>query len=163
RKHLANGKLDKAWPKVSSAAAKVKWGFDFLNWWMDQLEKGSKRAEAGIKVSAALAALVVAAPLELGILGTMAVASVGEGAQQGTTLALKGADDAARTRFVDALAHFGIGFSWGGYESLVVPSDPQTIRTAVAWTDPDPLVRLSIGLEDPADLIADLERGFAAL
>ncbi len=76
---------------------------------------------------------------------------------------LKGVDEAARTRFVDALAHFGIGFSWGGYESLVVPSDPAAIRTAVAWTDPDPLVRLSIGLEDSADLIADLERGLAAL
>lgn len=76
---------------------------------------------------------------------------------------LKGADDAARVRFIDALTLFGIGFSWGGYESLVVPSDPATIRTAVPWTDPDPLVRLSIGLEDPADLIADLERGFAAL
>lgn len=93
RKHLAAGKLDKAWPKISSAAAKVKWGYDFLNWWMDQLEKGAKRAEAGIKVSAALAALVVAAPLELGVLGTMAVATAGEGAQQGTTLALKGIDD----------------------------------------------------------------------
>ncbi|HWV61649.1 MAG TPA: cystathionine beta-lyase [Sphingopyxis sp.] len=76
---------------------------------------------------------------------------------------LKGADEAARTRFIDSLAHFGIGFSWGGYESLVVPSDPQTIRTATRWTDPDPLVRLSIGLEDPVDLIADLERGFAAM
>ncbi|HWW59375.1 MAG TPA: cystathionine beta-lyase [Sphingopyxis sp.] len=76
---------------------------------------------------------------------------------------LKGADEAARTRFIDALSAFGIGFSWGGYESLVVPSDPATIRTTVAWTDPDPLVRLSVGLEDPADLIADLERGFAAM
>ena len=76
---------------------------------------------------------------------------------------LKGADEAARTRFIDALAHFGIGFSWGGYESLVVPSDPAGIRTATAWTDSDPLVRLSIGLEDPADLIAALERGFAAM
>ena len=76
---------------------------------------------------------------------------------------LKGADEAARTRFIDSLTHFGIGFSWGGYESLVVPSDPQTIRTATRWTDPDPLVRLSIGLEDPADLIADLERGLAAM
>lgn len=76
---------------------------------------------------------------------------------------LKGVDEAARTRFIDALSHFGIGFSWGGYESLVVPSDPQNIRSAVAWTDPDPLVRLSIGLEDPDDLIADLERGFAAV
>ena len=76
---------------------------------------------------------------------------------------LKGADEAARTRFIDSLVHFGIGFSWGGYESLVVPSDPATIRTATRWTDPDPLVRLSIGLEDPADLIADLERGLAAM
>ncbi|SKB37999.1 cystathionine beta-lyase [Sphingopyxis flava] len=76
---------------------------------------------------------------------------------------LKGADDAARARFIDALQHFGIGFSWGGYESLVVPSDPGTIRTATAWTDADALVRLSIGLEDPADLIADIERGFGAM
>ncbi len=76
---------------------------------------------------------------------------------------LKGAHEAGRTRFIDSLTHFGIGFSWGGYESLVVPSDPATIRTATQWTDPDPLVRLSIGLEDPADLIADLERGFAAV
>ena len=64
---------------------------------------------------------------------------------------------------IDDLDHFGIGFSWGGYESLVVPSDPAKIRTATSWTDSDPLVRLSIGLEDPADLIADLERGFVAL
>jgi len=76
---------------------------------------------------------------------------------------LKGADDAARARFIDALAHFGIGFSWGGYESLAVPADPGAIRSATDWTDRDPLVRLSIGLEDPADLIADLERGFAAM
>lgn len=74
---------------------------------------------------------------------------------------LKAADIAARTRFIDALTLFGIGFSWGGYESLVVPSNP--VRTAAAWTDPDPLIRLSIGLEDPADLIVDLERGFAAI
>lgn len=76
---------------------------------------------------------------------------------------LKGADEAARTRFIDALDHFGIGFSWGGYESLVVPSNPADIRTATVWSDPDPLVRLSVGLEDPADLIADLARGLAAL
>lgn len=76
---------------------------------------------------------------------------------------LKGADDAGRARFVDTLAHFGIGYSWGGYESLVVPCDPAGLRSATAWTDPDPLVRLSVGLEDPADLIADLARGFAAI
>ncbi|WP_338427160.1 cystathionine beta-lyase [Sphingopyxis kveilinensis] len=76
---------------------------------------------------------------------------------------LKGADEGARTRFVDSLSHFGIGFSWGGYESLIVPADPASLRTATRWSDPDPLVRVSIGLEDPADLIADLERGFAAM
>lgn len=76
---------------------------------------------------------------------------------------LQGADEGGRTRFIEALAHFGIGFSWGGYESLVVPSNPADIRTATTWTDPDPLLRLSIGLEDPDDLIADLARGFAAM
>ncbi|MBB6426761.1 cystathionine beta-lyase [Sphingopyxis sp. JAI128] len=76
---------------------------------------------------------------------------------------LKGADDAGRVRFIEALSLFGIGFSWGGYESLVVPSNPAEIRTATTWSDPDPLVRLSIGLEDAADLIADLERGLAAI
>ncbi len=82
---------------------------------------------------------------------------------------LKGGDAAARARFIDALALFGIGYSWGGFESLVVPVDPAPIRAVTPW----PLagmdaadrfgVRLSIGLEDPADLIADLERGFAAI
>lgn len=90
RRLLEKGQLERAWKHVSTAASKVKWGADFLNWWMDQLETGSKRAEAGIKVSAALATLVVAAPVEVGILGTMAVAAVGEGSMQGTNLALKG-------------------------------------------------------------------------
>ena len=76
---------------------------------------------------------------------------------------LKGADTPARARFIDALAHFGIGYSWGGYESLVVTADPASLRTAVPWTDPDPLVRLSIGLEDVGDLLADLERALGAI
>jgi cystathionine beta-lyase len=64
---------------------------------------------------------------------------------------------------------FGIGYSWGGYESLVIPFDPARARSATSWPPPawDPAdrwgVRLSIGLEDPADLIADLERGLAAM
>lgn len=65
--------------------------------------------------------------------------------------------------FLNALELFGLGFSWGGYESLAIPCDPQLRRTA---TEPDfggKLIRLSIGLEDPEDLIADLENGFAAL
>ncbi len=82
---------------------------------------------------------------------------------------LKAGSPGARARFIDALELFGIGFSWGGYESLVIPVDPARARSATAWppagTSPDDKlgVRLSIGLEDPADLIGDLERGFAAM
>ncbi|MCW1430549.1 cystathionine beta-lyase [Novosphingobium sp. JCM 18896] len=81
----------------------------------------------------------------------------------------KGGDAQARARFVDALTLFGIGYSWGGYESLVVPVDPAPIRAVTPWPPAgwDPAdrfgLRLAIGLEDPRDLIADLERGFAAL
>ena len=74
---------------------------------------------------------------------------------------LAGAGEAERAAFIDALQRFGIGFSWGGYESLAVPADP--VRSL---SRPDPggaIVRLHIGLEDPGDLIADLDRGFAAL
>ncbi len=77
---------------------------------------------------------------------------------------LAGADDAMRVRFVDALRHFGIGFSWGGFESLVLPIDPARIRgTGKMWGGGGPLVRLHIGLEDPADLIADLTQAFAKM
>ena len=74
--------------------------------------------------------------------------------------ALREGIESSRAAFIDALQLFGIGFSWGGYESLAVPADP-----ARSATTPDfggALVRLHIGLEDPADLIADLEGGFAA-
>ena len=71
-------------------------------------------------------------------------------------------DDAARVRLVDSLRHFGIGFSWGGFESLALPIDPERIRTAVPWNPPGKMIRLQIGLEEPADLIADLSRGLAA-
>ena len=80
----------------------------------------------------------------------------------------KGKDSAARDAFIDALSLFGIGYSWGGFESLATPIDPASIRTASAWPLPgmdaaDRFgVRLSIGLEAPADLIADIERGLAA-
>ncbi len=70
-------------------------------------------------------------------------------------------DRAGRVRIVDALALFGIGFSWGGFESLALPIDPAPIRTATRWQTPGLLIRLHIGLEDPADLIADLERALA--
>jgi cystathionine beta-lyase len=63
--------------------------------------------------------------------------------------------------FVDALTLFGIGASWGGYESLVSLARPEKIRTAVPWRAEGPLVRFYVGLEDPADLIADLDAAFA--
>ncbi len=64
---------------------------------------------------------------------------------------------------IDALELFGIGSSWGGFESLAIRADPTRARTATRWNPGGPLVRLHIGLEDPDDLIADLERGFARL
>ena len=80
-----------------------------------------------------------------------------------TFLLAEGIDDAARCRMIDALELFGIGYSWGGFESLALPVDPARIRTATRWPQERLAVRLSIGLEDPRDLIADLERGFVAM
>lgn len=76
---------------------------------------------------------------------------------------LRGASAAERDGWVDALVdkgagHFGLGYSWGGYESLAIPVDP--VRTASERRYDGALVRLHIGLEDPADLIADLARAF---
>jgi cysteine-S-conjugate beta-lyase len=72
---------------------------------------------------------------------------------------LNGGGDAARSALIDGLELFGIGFSWGGFESLVIPADPEKLRSAVPWAAEGPLVRLHIGLEDPDDLIADLRAG----
>jgi cystathionine beta-lyase len=52
---------------------------------------------------------------------------------------------------------FGLGYSWGGFESLVAPSHPH--RRAASWNEPVPGIRLHIGLEDADDLIADLDAG----
>ncbi len=82
---------------------------------------------------------------------------------------LRGRDEAARARFVDSLELFGIGYSWGGFESLVVPFDAGRARTATAWPPArwrveDRLgIRLSIGLEAAEDLMSDLDRAFAAM
>jgi cysteine-S-conjugate beta-lyase len=65
--------------------------------------------------------------------------------------------------FLDALRLFGMGFSWGGYESLVVPFDCTNYRTATTWAPGGPALRFHIGLEAVADLKADLGRGFEAL
>jgi cystathionine beta-lyase len=70
---------------------------------------------------------------------------------------------AAVNAFLDELALFGIGASWGGFESLAIPFDCTPIRTATRWAPGGPTVRFHIGLESVDDLIGDLERGFAAL
>ena len=72
---------------------------------------------------------------------------------------LNGGDEASRAALIDGLRHFGIGYSWGGFESLAIPVDPARHRTATTCDFAGPLVRLQIGLEDPADLIADLAAG----
>jgi cystathionine beta-lyase len=64
---------------------------------------------------------------------------------------------------IEGLELFGLGASWGGYESLVLPFDAAKTRSATIWAPEGPTVRLHIGLEDVADLKADLEAGFARL
>jgi cysteine-S-conjugate beta-lyase len=75
---------------------------------------------------------------------------------------LQPAPPAAVDAFLDALSLFGLGFSWGGFESLAISCDHQLVIRDVQRDYGGPLMRLHIGLEDPADLIADLERGLAA-
>jgi len=72
---------------------------------------------------------------------------------------MDGGDDAAIAAFIDGLELFGIGYSWGGFESLALPVDPAPDRTATEWRSEGPVIRLNIGLEDPDDLIADLAKG----
>jgi cysteine-S-conjugate beta-lyase len=78
-------------------------------------------------------------------------------------IVFKPAPQAAVHAFLDALTLFGIGASWGGFESLAIPFDCTTFRTVTPWAPGGPTVRLHIGLEDVDDLIEDLECGFAAL
>jgi cystathionine beta-lyase len=70
---------------------------------------------------------------------------------------------AAVAAMLDGMKLFAMGFSWGGYESLIVPTYPAKLRTATEWRAPGPSLRLHAGLEDADDLIADLEQGFARL
>jgi len=76
-------------------------------------------------------------------------------------LVLKPASDAAVAAFVDGLQHFGIGYSWGGFESLIVPAHIR--RSARAFAAEGPVWRIHAGLEDAGDLIADLEKGLNRL
>ena len=68
---------------------------------------------------------------------------------------------AAADALLDSLSLFSIGYSWGGFESLAMIADPKPVRSATSWEVDGHLVRLHIGLEDPSDLISDLEEGFA--
>jgi cystathionine beta-lyase len=76
---------------------------------------------------------------------------------------LRPAPKAAVDAFVNGLSHFGIGFSWGGFESLVLPFDCTAYRTATTWAPEGPALRFSVGLEDIEDLKADLDAGFMRL
>lgn len=76
---------------------------------------------------------------------------------------LQPAPEAAVDAMLDELRLFGMGYSWGGYESLVIPFDCARYRTATKWNPGGPALRFQIGFEDVEDLKEDLERGFAAL
>ncbi|MGH6749380.1 MAG: cystathionine beta-lyase [Methyloceanibacter sp.] len=76
---------------------------------------------------------------------------------------LKPASHAALAAMLDGLSLFGMGYSWGGFESLILPFDPRDYRTATTWEAEGPALRLHVGLEDVDDLKADLEAGFARL
>ena len=79
------------------------------------------------------------------------------------SVVLKPASQKAVYAFMDALSLFGMGYSWGGFESLVIAFDCAEYRTATAWAPGGPTLRFHIGLEDAGDLVADLEQGFAAM
>ncbi|MBO0334555.1 cystathionine beta-lyase [Sneathiella sp. CAU 1612] len=79
------------------------------------------------------------------------------------SIRLKEVPKAALAAFLDDLELFGMGYSWGGYESLVILADPTSYRTATTWDNTNPLLRLHIGLEAVDDLIADLKSGFDRL
>ncbi|WP_029004592.1 cystathionine beta-lyase [Azorhizobium doebereinerae] len=79
------------------------------------------------------------------------------------SLILKPVPEAAVATFFDALKLFGMGYSWGGFESLAIPFDCSDYRTATRWQAEGPAVRLHIGLEAPADIIADLDQALAKM
>ncbi len=78
-------------------------------------------------------------------------------------LVLRPTSSLALKAFFNTLRHFGMGFSWGGFESLCIHVHPEKNRSATRWSEEGPVLRIHAGLEDPADLIADLERAFGAM
>jgi cystathionine beta-lyase len=78
------------------------------------------------------------------------------------SIVLKPASQKAVDALLDTVKLFGMGYSWGGFESLIIPFDCSAYRTATKWSPGGPTLRLHIGLEHVDDLKADLDRGFAA-
>jgi len=78
------------------------------------------------------------------------------------SIVLRPAPKQAVDALLDALKLFGMGYSWGGFESLIIPFDCDGYRPATQWAPGGPALRLHIGLENVEDLKADLELGFAA-
>ena len=79
------------------------------------------------------------------------------------SVVLQPVSDAAVSAMLNGFSLFGLGFSWGGYESLVIPFDCSTYRTATKWEPGGPTIRLQVGLEDIEDLKSDLAQGFERL
>ena len=83
------------------------------------------------------------------------------------TLVEDRSSEAHLAALLDHREHFGMGFSWGGFESLLIPVSPETLRSATPWPKPGrpqgQTLRIHVGLEDPDDLIADLAEGFARM
>ena len=86
-----------------------------------------------------------------------------EGASSLFGLAMHTTEEAAVARMVNGLELFHIGSSWGGYESLVAYNRMPIPRNVIPWTETPFLLRMHIGLEDPDDLVADLEAGLERL
>src|SRR5437773_1784323 len=78
------------------------------------------------------------------------------------SMILKPVTQSAVDAFLNALTLFGLGYSWGGFESLMIQFDCSEYRTATRWNPGGPALRLHVGLEDPEDLQADLDQAFAA-
>ena len=78
-------------------------------------------------------------------------------------LVLQPVSKTALAAMLDGMSLFAMGYSWGGFESLIVPTDPAALRTASPWEAAGPCLRVHAGLEDVEDLIADLEAGFDRL
>ena len=76
---------------------------------------------------------------------------------------LRPAEKARVDAMLDGMRLFKMGWSWGGFESLIIPAYPERIRTATRWSAGGPYLRLHVGLEHPDDLISDLDEGLGRL